>query len=52
MWIYLTHWQVYPGLEAAGHPVAAVLASIAVGLVAHRTHGWVLARFRRHTAST
>ena len=20
LWIYLTHWQVYPGLEAAGHP--------------------------------
>ncbi|MCW2833887.1 MAG: AMP-dependent synthetase and ligase [Nocardioides sp.] len=46
LWIYLTHWQVYPGLEAAGHPVAAVLTSIAVGLLAHRAHGWVLSRLR------
>ncbi|HXH80540.1 AMP-binding protein [Nocardioides sp.] len=52
LWIYLTHWQVYPGLEAAGHPVAAVLASLAVGLVAHRAHGWILTRFRRRTVST
>jgi acyl-CoA synthetase (AMP-forming)/AMP-acid ligase II/peptidoglycan/LPS O-acetylase OafA/YrhL len=34
-WIYLTHWQVYPDLEAAGHQVWAILASVAVGLVAH-----------------
>ena len=36
LWIYLTHWQVYPGLEAAGQPVLAVLASLAVGLAAYR----------------
>lgn len=33
LWIYLTHWQVYPGLEAAGHAPAAIVASIAVGVV-------------------
>ncbi|MBA3781540.1 MAG: AMP-binding protein [Nocardioides sp.] len=34
LWIYLTHWQVYPGLEAAGHPVLAVAASLVVGIAA------------------
>ncbi|MEQ6901489.1 AMP-binding protein [Nocardioides sp. YIM 152588] len=34
LWIYLTHWQVYPPLEDAGHPVWAVVASLAVGLAA------------------
>ena len=34
LWIYLTHWQVYPGLEAAGHPVLAVIASLVVGIAA------------------
>ena len=34
LWIYLTHWQVYPGLEDAGHPYVAVLAALAVGIVA------------------
>ncbi len=34
LWIYLTHWQVYPVLEAAGHPVAAIAAAVAVGAVA------------------
>jgi len=47
LWIYLTHWQVYPGLEAAGHPVAAVLASVAIGLLAHRAHRCLLDRIRR-----
>lgn len=37
-WIYLTHWQVYPTFEDAGHPVAAILASLAVGLLAHHVH--------------
>ena len=35
LWIYLTHWQVYPPLEDAGHPYLAVLASLAVGIAAH-----------------
>jgi hypothetical protein len=32
LWIYLSHWQVYPGLEAAGRPVLAVAASLVVGI--------------------
>ena len=39
LWIYLTQWQVYPGLEDAGHPYAAVLAALAVGIVAHLAWG-------------
>ncbi|WP_309648293.1 AMP-binding protein [Nocardioides sp.] len=35
LWIYLTHWQVYPPLEDAGHPYLAVLASLVVGIAAH-----------------
>jgi peptidoglycan/LPS O-acetylase OafA/YrhL len=35
LWIYLTQWQVYPGLEAEGHPYAAVLAALVVGILAH-----------------
>ncbi len=41
LWIYLTHWQVYPGLEAAGHPALAVLASLAVGVAAAWLAQWV-----------
>ena len=51
LWIYLTHWQVYPGLEAAGLPVLAVLASLAVGLAAYRLQaalrGWTPHRASR-----
>lgn len=32
LWIYLTHWQVYPGLEAAGRPTLAIGASLVVGV--------------------
>lgn len=32
LWIYLTHWQVYPDLEASGRPLLGVGASVAVGL--------------------
>ncbi|ABL81529.1 MULTISPECIES: AMP-binding protein [unclassified Nocardioides] len=32
LWIYLTQWQVYPGLEAAGRPALAIGASLAVGV--------------------
>lgn len=35
LWIYLTHWQVYPSLEAAGRPYLAIGASLAVGVLAH-----------------
>lgn len=35
LWIYLTHWVVYPSIEAAGQPVLALIASLAVGVLAH-----------------
>ncbi|MCY7401266.1 MAG: non-ribosomal peptide synthetase [Nocardioides sp.] len=38
LWIYLTHWQVYPELEAAGQAPLAVVASIVVGLAAARVY--------------
>lgn len=31
LFVYLTHWQVYPPLENAGHPWLALFASFAVG---------------------
>jgi acyl-CoA synthetase (AMP-forming)/AMP-acid ligase II len=40
LWIYLTHWQVYPRLESAGYPVLAILASLVVGVAAWRV--WVV----------
>ncbi len=46
LWIYLTHWQVYPGLEAAGRPGAAILASLVVGVLAARVYA-VLRRLAR-----
>jgi hypothetical protein len=33
LWIYLTHWQVYPSLEDSGHQVWAIVAALAVGVV-------------------
>ncbi len=54
LWIYLTHWQVYPSLEAAGHPYLAIGASLAVGIVAqagyHRLQRQVRTRSRRPRA--
>ncbi|WP_426244664.1 AMP-binding protein [Nocardioides sp. LHG3406-4] len=51
LWIYLTQWQVYPRLEDAGHPYAAVLMSILVGVGAHACHrsvtSWTLRLLRR-----
>ncbi len=38
LYIYLTHWQVYPHLEHRV-PVLALLASLAVGIVAARVAG-------------
>ena len=35
LWIYLTQWQVYPGIEDAGHPYLAVVVALAVGIGAH-----------------
>ncbi|MCW2814877.1 MAG: AMP-dependent synthetase and ligase, partial [Nocardioides sp.] len=37
-WIYLTHWQVYADLEAAGHPWLALLASLALGVATSWVH--------------
>lgn len=58
LWIYLTHWQVYPPLEDAGHPYLAVLASLVVGVAAHAAYtrigargtGLVRVRIRRRLA--
>jgi len=41
LWIYLTHWQVYPPLEDSGHRVWALLASLAVGVAAHAAVTWL-----------
>lgn len=39
LWIYLTHWQVYPHLEV-DHPLLATLSSLAVGVAAW----WLVSR--------
>ncbi len=60
LWIYLTQWQVYPELEDAGHPYAAVVAAILAGLLAKqvsdrvspRALGRRLRRPTRRTASS
>ncbi len=52
MWIYLTHWQVYPAIEAAGHPALAVLASLIVGILAHAIYRIIqIARVSRLASS-
>ena len=38
LFVYLTHWQVYPALEM-DHPLLATLSSLAVGVAC-----WWLAR--------
>jgi len=49
LYIYLTHWQVYPHLENR-YPLLAVMASLAVGiaywLLVTRATGYSLARIR------
>ena len=42
-WIYLTHWQCYPAIEASGHRVLAAAVSVGVGLVAYRAWSVVVA---------
>ena len=37
LFVYLTHWQVYPHLED-DHPLLATLSSFAVGIVCWRAH--------------
>ncbi len=34
LWIYLTHWQVYPPFEDSGHQVWGIIASLTVGIAA------------------
>ncbi|MFD4328406.1 non-ribosomal peptide synthetase [Nocardioides sp. NPDC058538] len=34
LWIYLVHWQIYPGLEAAGLGWLGVLCSVGAGVAA------------------
>jgi hypothetical protein len=37
LFVYLTHWQVYPHLED-DHPLLATLSSFAVGIVCWRVY--------------
>jgi len=46
LFIYLTHWQVYPVLEDAGHPYWAMLASFLVGTAAWALYVSVRRRLR------
>ncbi len=54
LYVYLTHWQVYPHLEV-DHPVWATLASFAVGALVWRVHvrasTWAAALVRRARSS-
>ncbi|HEU4756029.1 MAG TPA: AMP-binding protein [Agromyces sp.] len=54
MFVYLTHWQVYPPIEEVSPPLA-IIASFAVGLAAWwawgRASGWLSARRRRGSRS-
>lgn len=43
LWIYLTHWQVYPHLEV-DHPAWATAASLVVGVLAWRLVTWATGR--------
>ncbi|MCW2775829.1 MAG: AMP-dependent synthetase and ligase [Nocardioides sp.] len=51
LWIYLTHWQVYPPLEDSGHQVWAVLASLAVGIAVSQGLSALRRRIRPALAS-
>ncbi|QCC77881.1 acyltransferase family protein [Nocardioides daphniae] len=47
LFVYLTHWQVYPPLEDAGHPWLALVASFAVGIA----YGVAMRPLQRRLAS-
>jgi len=55
--VYVTHWQVYPPLEDAGHPWAALVCSLAVGVAwsaatrpaRRRVAGWFRPAARRES---
>lgn len=55
MFVYLTHWQVYPPIEEVSPPLA-IAASFAVGIAAwwgwNRAAAWVGARRPRGTCAT
>ena len=51
LYVYLTHWQVYPHLES-DHPWLGVLASLSVGIATWRAVRWVTARARSYVSST
>lgn len=44
LFIYLTHWVVYPPFEDTA-PVVGTLLSLAVGIVAWRLHRWTVRRW-------
>lgn len=44
MWIYLTHWQVYPPLEDAVSPAILLVLSVLTGVLAQRGWDWAAAR--------
>ncbi|MGI9576953.1 MAG: AMP-binding protein, partial [Microthrixaceae bacterium] len=44
MWIYLTHWQVYPPLEASVSPVILLGLSILTGVLAQHAWDWASGR--------
>ncbi|MEX5636788.1 AMP-binding protein [Parafrankia sp. FMc2] len=46
LYIYLTHWQVFPALQD-DHPVPALVASLALGLVTWKAWSQVTVLFRR-----
>jgi len=46
LYIYLTHWQVYPYLED-DYPLAALLASLAIGIAYWLAYRRVVAWLRR-----
>ncbi|HSV37669.1 MAG TPA: AMP-binding protein [Nocardioidaceae bacterium] len=41
LYIYLTHWQLYPSIEAAGHHALAMAVSLATGILVW----WAVGRF-------
>jgi hypothetical protein len=51
LWIYLTQWQVYPPIEDAGHPYAAVGAALVVGILAQLAHDRISTQLRRRWPS-
>ena len=51
LWIYLTHWQVYPRLRGTFPPAVGVLASLAVGVAAWWAVGRLGDAVRRRRAA-